>query len=259
MYIDARQQHILDLLTKYKSMTNDKLRALLFCSASTLRRDLIKLEMANLVQRKRGIVSLVSVNNTLSLRVREELNLAEKRKIADLAKDFVSDHMTLFIDNSSTTYQLCEHLETHKLTVVTNSLKTAGALNSCDTITCFTPGGQVKNHSNAVVGELALGFFDNFKADICFISCRGISHDGLWESCQNQAMLKRHMIRNAKKTILLLDSSKFESEHFFKLCDFNAIDGVISDQEPDPSYLALFERHDLDVLHQHEETLPSQS
>ena len=247
MHEDERLENILEILRRQKAVSNDKLCQLLFCSQSTLRRDLLKLEASGQVKRSRGRVSLITGNNAFSFFARENINIAEKKYIAELASDYVADSMALFLDNSSTTYQLCSHLENKSLIVVTNSLKTAVNLNYQDKITCFTPGGHVKNNSAAVVGEMAIEFFKNFNANICFISCRGISEQGLYEADLNQAMVKKSMIANSKKTILLMDDSKYDNEHFFKLAGYEAIHAVVTNKAPNETYAKIFYKFGLDL------------
>lgn len=55
--------------------------------------------------------------------------MEEKRRIAALAADFVSDGMALFLDASTTVRQVCPLLRPFQhLTVVTNGLETAQAV-----------------------------------------------------------------------------------------------------------------------------------
>ena len=55
---------------------------------------------------------------------------------------------------------------------------------------------------------------NNFHADICFMSCRGLDRFGSYEANYNQALLKQQMIANADLTVLLADSSKFNTSHY---------------------------------------------
>ena len=248
MHEDERLENILSILRRQKTITNSKLCSLLFCSPSTLRRDLLKLEASGQIKRSHGGVSLITNNNEFSFLFRENINSKEKDYIANLASDYIAEGQAIFLDSSSTTYKLCYHLQNKKLIIVTNSLKTAINLNYQDNVTVFTPGGQVKNNSTAVVGEMALEFFKDFNADIAFLSCRGISLDGVFEADLNQALIKQRMMANAKKTVLLIDNTKYDSEHFFKLCDFGKIDAIVTDNKPNDEYMKVFEGFDCDVV-----------
>lgn len=242
MLQEERLEKILTLLNQKTKMSNDALCKQLFCSISTLRRDLIKLEKNGLIKRWHGGASLISnANNEFSFLFREYESSDEKTYISQLANDFIQDNQALFLDSSSTVAKLCEHLMDRNLVVVTNGIKNMIHLNQSESIQLFALGGLVKLNSLAVVGSMAGEFLQQFKADIAFLSCRGISLDGIFEADSNQAFVKQQMIKHAKKAILLCDSSKFDSKHFFKSATFEQIDLVITNEKPDDAYLKKIE------------------
>jgi len=248
MYEQERQDKILDILRNQKTMAVSQLADVIFCSSATLRRDLIKLEKSGHIRRAHGRVTLIKGNNEFSFPFRENIHHKEKEHIANLANDYLTTDMAIFLDSSSTTYALCQYLD-KKLIVVTNSLKTATALNANENIELYMAGGLVKKHSSAVLGEKSIDFLKNFNADIAFISCRGVSERGLFEADFNQAIVKQAMIKNAKKTVLLLDHSKYDSEHVFLLTEWEEIDALVTDKAPDERYAKLFDRLNIDVVY----------
>lgn len=248
MHEKERHDKILDILYHQKTVSVSKLADAIFCSNATLRRDLIKLEKDGHLQRAHGSVTLIKGNNEFSFPFRETVSLREKEYIARLAIDYLSDNMSIFLDSSSTTYTLCQYLD-KKLIVATNSLKVATVLNTHEHIELYMAGGLVKKRSSAVLGEKSIAFVGNFNADIAFISCRGVSEKGLFEADFHQAMVKQAMINNAKKTVLLLDHSKYDSEHVFVLARWEQIDALVTDKEPGATYLELFEQLDIDVVY----------
>lgn len=56
------------------------------------------------------------------------------------------------------------------------------------------------------------------------------------------------MMEKAKQTILLVDHSKFDSSHFFKIGDFENYNAIITDQKPEKEYLTISEEHDVEIL-----------
>ena len=58
-----RMSRIMDILSKRKIISTFQLEALMYCSTSTLRRDLIKLEKEGKIIRSHGEVRLVTTNN----------------------------------------------------------------------------------------------------------------------------------------------------------------------------------------------------
>ena len=58
-----RMSRIMEVLSKRKIISTAQLEALLYCSTSTLRRDLIELEREGKIVRSHGEVMLVTANN----------------------------------------------------------------------------------------------------------------------------------------------------------------------------------------------------
>ncbi|MGU3770116.1 RsmD family RNA methyltransferase, partial [Clostridioides difficile] len=76
--------------------------------------------------------------------------------IAELAKDFVGPGMCIYLDSSTTVYELCPFLSTiDNLIIFTNGLNTAQLLSelSNPTMKIFVTGGEVKHHSASVVNH----------------------------------------------------------------------------------------------------------
>ena len=80
----------------------------------------------------------------------------------------------------------------------------------------------------SIVGEYANEFLNEFRADLAFISTKSLSLNGLFEGDDSQALCKRHMITNAKRVILLCDTSKEFASAYFRLCSYSDIDFLIS-------------------------------
>lgn len=239
MFSGNRIEEILKILRTKKKVSTKYLCEQLYCSISTLRRDLIELEKAGMIKRLHGGVSLIPEYNMEYPHIfREMENQKEKSYICSLALDFISNGYAIFLDSSSTVINICPMLNKYdNLTIITNGVKTALELAQLDSVNTFIAGGQLKTGSTSIIGELTGNFIDNFKADIAIISCRGINENGAYEANQMQALVKQHMIRNSKSTILLCDSSKFDNSHFYKLDSFANIEAVITDKAPSSKLL----------------------
>lgn len=251
MTLSIRQNTILDLLTKKKSLSNAELCEQLFCSLSTLRRELLDLETNGLIKRHHGGATIISKSNTeFSHFYRETENNEAKAYIASLAVDFIGNGMSIFLDSSSTSFYICEHLrQFHNIIVVTNGLRNAISLSAMDNVKVYLPGGELKTNSTSIVGELTGNFIANFKADLCFLSCRGIDPEGTYEASLNQALFKQHLMANAKQSILLCDETKFDSPHFFNLSSYQQIDALITNTEPSIDYLESAHNLDFELLY----------
>lgn len=251
MYSKERLDKIIEILKAKKHVSAAYLCQQLYASTSTIRRDILELEKSGIAKRSHGGVTFIQGTNIeYSSIFREMENKKEKSYICNLALDFISDGYAIFLDSSSTVSNICPLLQSYtNLTVVTNGVKTALELAQMDSVTTFIAGGQLKQGSTSVIGELSGSFIDNFHADLSIISCRGINENGAYEANQMQALVKQHMINNSKATILLCDSSKFDQPHFYKLSSFRSITAVITDKQPSSKILNSILENGCEVLY----------
>lgn len=240
MLEDERLEKILGMLKDHKIMTNAELCKKLFCSSSTLRRDLIKLENNGLVKRSHGYVRNMLPNNIeFSFNSREHEKALEKEYIASLAYNLILENQSLFLDSSSTVNKLCNMLKNRQLVVVTNGIKNISILNQFKSIDLFVIGGSVKVNSLATVGAIGANFLDSFHADVAFISCFGLGMSGLFEVDTNQAIIKKKMMENSKKVVVLCDDSKFDLQPFYKSATYDQIDLLITNKQPKAEFLEM--------------------
>ena len=98
MLMEARQQQILELLNRRKSVTVKELSQVLFVSPATVRRDLSVMEKMGMIKRSHGGAVLFETNNNeTSSWVREQENIHKKKKIAKLALDFFRPDCSVFL------------------------------------------------------------------------------------------------------------------------------------------------------------------
>lgn len=237
-----RKMQIIDLLNHCNGvMSMEKLSRQMFVSRSTLRRDLIQMEKEGMILRHHGGISLIprsAAENSVELRKME--NPDKKSAIARRAAPFIHDNMVLFLDSSSTVSYLLPILKSvQNLTVVTNGIHVASQLNTADNLKCYLCPGLLKHKSLSIIGEYAIEFLNNFRAETVFFSCKAIRPQGIFEGDDSQALYKRNMLRNSDKKILLCDNSKEFATGYFKLVEFSDIDMIISNA---PFSEALTER-----------------
>ena len=205
-----RMERIIEILTRRKIISTIELEALMYCSTSTLRRDLIELEKEGKILRGHGEVRLLTANNVeyiYSARVREEEK--GKQHIAEIASTFLTDNQSIFIDSSSTAAMIVPYLENLK---------------------------NINYGTNSSLGDFASEFINNFHADLSIISCRGLDKYGAYEANHKQARIKQQMIKNSDKSLLLADHSKFNTSHYFKLAHYHDLDCIITDTPPIDSF-----------------------
>ena len=224
-----RKMDIMNRIRKDRSVSVAQLARSLYVSEATVRRDLSDLERRGLIQRSYGGAVLVEgLSGEIPLAVREGHRQREKDAIAAAAAKLVSDGNIIILDSSSTTYAMVKFLSGKKdLTTLTNGAKTAISLGELHT-RVYATGGRLRENSLSYVGESAITFVESYHADILFFSCRGIvCGEGLYESSPDEAALRRAMMKNVAKKVLLCDDSKLGAYSFHKICDIGEINTLI--------------------------------
>jgi DeoR/GlpR family transcriptional regulator of sugar metabolism len=233
--MNERRQQILYILHQKKFVTVERLCKELYSSPATIRRDLADMAEQGMLSRLRGGAELLEgSNNDMPLLLRIQKEKEKKEIIATLAADYLENTSTIFMDSSSTIYYLAVQLKNYSArSVITNGLATMNYLNQHTAATVYCTGGQLF-HQSSFVGNHALDTVKSYCADAFFFSCCGFSvKNGSTEAEEENAVVKRAMCENAKKKILLCDSTKLNHDYFCKACPADSIDLIIMDKKPD--------------------------
>lgn len=230
-----REQEILNILKTSKGFVSVKqLCDTLFASESSIRRDLKALEIRGLIKRSYGGASMeVSASSIVNFSRRSEENAEAKKVIAKKAVELIRDGDVIFLDQSSTSfYVAAEILNRSSLTVVTNNIEIMMLL--ADTgLTVISSGGFLSNDNrNCLIGGEAQRTFENTYADVMFFSVKAVTDDGDVTDCSTEEIaVRRSMMKNAAKKVLLCDSSKLGKRAVFKQCGIEDVDLMISEKE----------------------------
>lgn len=234
MLINERRHAIIELLHNNKFVTVAGLCKKLYTSPATIRRDLAQMEAQGMLHRLHGGAELIEGSNSdmpLLLRIKKEKG--KKETIAHLAVPYIKCASTIFMDSSSTVYYLAKHFgDCGGKTIITNGVAAINCLNEQTQAAVYCTGGRI-SHQSAFVGYRAIETVKCCCADIMFFSCCGFStENGSTEAEEENAAVKRSMCENAKRKILLCDSTKFGRDYFCRACRTQDIDLVITDKDP---------------------------
>ena len=246
-----RLDEILEYLKKYRSASVSDLSKKLHIGEATIRRDLEKLQSNGFVKRTYGGAVLIEgLDSEIPLYVREKDNIDAKDAIGKLAADLVQENSICILDSSSTTYLMIEYLKNRKnLTIITNGAKTAVSLSQLQQSKIFSTGGKLREFSLSYIGNTAQSFIENFYVDKLFFSCRALSIDkGILDSSEEEAELRKVMLKHCNQAILLADNTKFDNSAFYKICDLNKIHAVVTDKKLDTAYENFFKTHDISII-----------
>lgn len=227
-----REQEILHILKTNRFVSVKQLCDALFASESSIRRDLKSLEECGLVKRSYGGATLVTnYSNILTFNYRTRQNVNQKLAIAKKAVSLIRDGDIVFLDQSSTSFYLATELISRSaLTVVTNNIEILMLLSDSGIKVISSGGVLSEENRNCLVGSNAQKTFENIYADTVFFSVKAIAADGAVTDCaEEEVAVRKVMLKNAAKKVLLCDSSKFDGRAPFKQCALENVDVLISE------------------------------
>ena len=222
-----------------------------FTSESTIRRDLEKLEKMGIVKRSYGGAILIEgANAEIPLLVRENEQKSAKDIIGHHASTLVENGNVLFLDSSSTVLHIVPYLKgVERLTIITNGAKTVVECVNLLNAKVYSTGGLLRENSLSFIGETAKRSVKDYYTDVLFFSCRALSLEkGLTDISEDEAGLRRLMIENAKKVVLLMDSSKFDKISFCNICSLSKIHTLITDKKPSDKWLDFLKNNSIECI-----------
>lgn len=234
MLIISRQQEILDILKRQRSVSVTQLSKEMFASEPTIRRDLAYLEKQGYLKRVYGGAVLGGApDREIPYEVRTGEQEDAKAVIARRAASFLHKGDVVFLDASSSAARMVEPIrEIGDILVVTSGAKTAIALAEAG-VRVISTGGQMITRSFSYVGSHAEACIRSMRADTVFFSCRGLSDEGeMTDISIEEINLRRAMLERARQKILLCDSSKFGKQYMYSLGYREDLDAVISEIDP---------------------------
>ncbi|MBP3437060.1 MAG: DeoR/GlpR transcriptional regulator [Clostridia bacterium] len=244
MGFKERETAILEYLRKHKGATVLELCAALFVSEPTMRRDLAKLnEAGKIIRTHGGAVHRSELGENLPLPMREKENPGAKTVIGKKCLDLINDGDTVMVDGSSTALALLQELGDKKsVVVITNSAKAPLVLANKN-IKTFVTGGELASDTYVYVGGYAEFFLRKFNADICFFSVRTLTSDGmLTDNAIEENSVRKVMMSQSKKKVLMLDSGKLGEPCMSNLCTVNDVDLIVSERDISEGFKACKEK-----------------
>ncbi|MBQ7153722.1 MAG: DeoR/GlpR transcriptional regulator [Clostridia bacterium] len=233
MYKGERANEILTILESTGYATVEYLAQQIHISPSSIRRDLTDLEARGLAKRSYGGAQPVrQAGRNIPFQMRSHAHAAEKKAIAKKAVSLLQGGEVIFLDGSSTCFFLAEQLTALKgILVITNSIDTTAYLSRYE-IKTYCTGGIISQDNRAVlVDEIAENTIRSMHADFAFFSSQSLGRDGLVSDCYaSEVRLRRAMMEQSVRSVLLADSSKLDRSSTFRQCEVKDLDYVICDR-----------------------------
>ncbi|MDX9860856.1 MAG: DeoR/GlpR family DNA-binding transcription regulator [Rhodospirillales bacterium] len=219
-------------------------------SSQTIRRDIQHLCDANLLVRHHGGAGLPSSIVKTDYAAKRVACLVEKEAIAEAVADYLPDNVSLFLSIGTTTEMVSRALlKRHRLKIITNNLHAAEILHAEAEFDVSVAGGTIRPHNGGIVGPLATGFVEQYRADYAIIGIGAVDSDGtLLDFYPDEVSAAQAMMRNGRRVLLVADHTKFSRTATVAQGKLKDVSVLFTDCAPPAPIARLIERNDIEVV-----------
>jgi DeoR family fructose operon transcriptional repressor len=252
MLAEERRLRIREMLSMHRTVAAAELCEILGTTAVTIRRDLAALEAQGLLVRSHGGATsrMSSTNFQPAYEMLLRTHSKEKSAIARKAEHLIADGDTVFLESSTTVFELaCLLFQRNRVTVVTNSPSIVCELQQSTGITVLCTGGDLQKDTFYLSGDWARQALSEIRVDKAVIGVSAIdSVYGISTSRQAEAQIKRMILKAAKTRIALADHTKFGTRGFSLVGPVSDIDVLVTDSGTDPKHIEQLKEAGIEVL-----------
>ena len=208
-------------------------------SAATVRRDLDYLADQQLLSRTHGGAVPNTTSYDLPLRYKTSSRGEAKSRIAQRAVAMLWPGCTVSLNGGTTTVEVARTIPSvpalhNGVTVVTNAINIATELTVRPFIKIVVCGGVARPQSYELVGSIASETLSQLTPDICFLGTTGLDPvAGVTTIDEAEAAVNRVMVKQAKRTVVVADSSKLGTVGFSRICHVAEVSAIITDEGAD--------------------------
>src|ERR1700755_2309254 len=227
----SRRADILNRLLDRGFQSVNALAQAFAVDASTIRRDLDKLEAEGVVRRTHGGALPVKPDAPASGHGRHR---AEMAAIGAAMAERVHEGQTILLDSGETTLEVALHLGHSRLTVVTHDLRVGLEIATKPSINLVFVGGELLPSGFGMWGPTSVQQVENLRVNVAIFGAGTIMDDGIYSPSSYEIELKRKMRSIASEAFFVADSSKFGREALFQVFGFEDFTAGITDSMLDP-------------------------
>jgi DeoR family transcriptional regulator, aga operon transcriptional repressor len=234
VYLEERRQAIVDLIQEQGRVSVSSLSSRFGVSEVTVRADLKALaDQGWLLRTHGGAIPIGYGLQELSLTRRRQQQVAEKARIAVAAAALIGHGEAIFLDSSSTTLAILDHIKQRRdLTVITNSLVVAQEMLGLPNVTVVMPGGTLHHDTASLIDAGGLALLERYHIAKGFFGAHGLTlGDGLTDVSEPEANLKRPLAHKCHEVIAVLDGTKWGRAAVASFTSVRDIDRVITTRD----------------------------
>ena len=246
-----RINKIHELIKERQIISLDELCEIFKVSKNTIRRDIAELDADGVIEKVYGGIVLkdTQVNSPEPFAAREIRNVIEKKRVAEIAAEFIKDGEVIYIDSGTTTMHLMPHLLNKQLTIVTANIYVINYATHYSNLNVIATGGNVYPPSNALVGPGVLSCIKVYNFSKIFLASTGISIEhGATNASPLECEIKQRLVQKSCPNFLLVDNSKLDVASLMTYCDLKNLDNIIMNKQPPEKYLTYFKDNNVRLL-----------
>jgi len=227
-----RQNEILEIARRDGRVTVEGLADHFAVTQQTIRRDLGELSDAGRLERVHGGAMLPSGTTNIGYEDRRSLHEAEKARIAKACAARISEDVSVFLNIGTSTEAVARQLVHHRnLLVVTNNINVANILAVNPECQVIVTGGALRRSDGGLIGDLATQTIQQFKFDLAIVGCSALDQDGdMLDFDIQEVNVSKSIIRQARRTYLVADHSKFQRTAPGRIASLSEIDTFFTDR-----------------------------
>lgn len=247
-----RRKRITEIVNEKKSVAVPELSKAFGVTEETIRRDLEKLEGIGVLIRTYGGATLLEESfPEMPVEERQSINYEGKDSIGRKAASLIYEGETVFLDASTSALHVARYIKDRKgITVITNAEKVIMELSKSEGINVISPGGILRKKSMSYVGRITENIIlNNYYANKTFLSCHGITKNrGLTDSNEQEAEIKKVMMKCSDKVFFLCDSSKLGKLGYSVLAGLCDVDCMVTDMDMDMEWQIELKKNKVELI-----------
>lgn len=230
MLKEERQEYILNRINTDNRIYITTLSTELGVSDDTLRRDLAELDKKGLLTKVHGGAIAKS---GISIQFTERLNTLTliKQQMASKLVPLFREGDIILMDAGTSNLEVVRQIpKDMSLTIYTNCFPIANELFNYPKIDLIFLGGKVFSSSQVTVGISVYQMLQTIRPDWAIIGISDIHpHEGLTTSDREEAIIKRTMIEQGIKRVVIADGNKLDTARNFHVASLREIDYIVTE------------------------------
>jgi DeoR family transcriptional regulator of aga operon/DeoR family myo-inositol catabolism operon transcriptional repressor len=244
MFPEERKNRIKQMVLENRSVTVSALVKIFNVSEETIRRDLKCLQEENIIKKTYGVATLSDELNNINVPTIQKRKFKEHREkiaIAEEAIKLLYNNKYILLDAGSTTECIAKKLKkinyTKNISIITNGINVAEECSKISYANVYLLGGELQKRTLSIVGPQVIQEIKSYNIDIAVMGVTGISNGGFYSSNIYEIEVKKTMVSEARKVVVVADHTKFGKRGLKPFCSFENVDYLITSDLLDNSTL----------------------